>query len=72
MIEKKCYLVYCIYFYNNRKTYLCDIDNAEWSETIWKKNQFLPIIFKTKHEANKFVCKTNDFELGIEEITIKM
>ena len=77
MIEKKCYLVYCIHFYSNgsnRKTYLCEIPNfgLDWTEKIWKKNQFIPTIFKTKHEANKYVCKDNNFEVGIEEITIKM
>ena len=78
MIEKKCYLVYCIHFYSNgsnRKTYLCEIPNfgLDWTEKIWKKNQFIPTIFKTKAEASKYVGgKTNDFETGIEEITIKM
>jgi hypothetical protein len=54
---------------------LCNLPKvgADWTEKIWKKNQFIPTIFKTKAEASRYVCgKTNDFETGIEEITIKM
>lgn len=77
MTEQKCYIVYCIHYHSNSKYYLCDIPykGAEFTENekIWKKNRFLPTIFKTKAEARKYVGgKTNDFETGIEEITIKM
>jgi hypothetical protein len=75
MIEQKCYIVYCTHYHSNSKRYLCNLPKvgADWTEKIWKKNQFIPTIFKTKAEANRYVCgKTNDFETGIEEITIKM
>ena len=81
MTEQKCYIVYCTHYHSNSKRYLCNLPNvganwseiADWSEKLWKKNQFIPTIFKTKAEASKYVCgKTNDFETGIEEITIKM
>ena len=65
MTEQKCYIVYCTHYHSNSKRYLCDIPNvgAEWSEKIWKKNQFIPTIFKSKAEASRYVCgKTKDFE----------
>ena len=75
MIEQKCYIVYCTHYHSNSKCYLCNLPKvgADWTEKIWKKNQFIPTIFKSKAEASRYVCgKTNDFETGLEEIIIKM